>query len=89
MVASADRGAFSVELGADILAAAAIEHEGDTPAFSFAVPMMVRPCKSRSPSVEKSVLVACDICHSDAIEIVDRGVEPDRGRYIAGAGFEA
>jgi hypothetical protein len=61
-----------------------------TPAFSFAVPMMVTARHVKKPlrcSVEKSVLIACDICHSDAIEIVDRGAEPDRVRYIAGFVF--
>ena len=50
MVAIPDRDAFSVERGADILAAAAIEHEGDHAGF-----FLRRPDDGEARHVKKPV----------------------------------
>ena len=91
VVAGAHRDAFPVERLADVLGAAAVEHEGDDARAFARRADEAQPRNAREPAtvaLDQLVLVARDRLDADAVEIVDRGAEADGVGDIAGAGLE-
>ena len=92
VMAGAYGDALAVEGGADVFGAVAIEDEGEHTGFFFGGADEAEAgngLQGAGGVGQEVVLVAGDVGHADAVEVVDGGAEADGVGDVAGAGFEA